>query len=82
MASAAQFPQFIATKKKMFEALQQAIDLYNLGELPESDLIELVHGWCTTSSQLFLENGAPSKSLVHTIGKRRAMVLTGILSKQ
>lgn len=81
MATATQFPQFITTKKKMFEALQQAIDLYNLGELPESDLIELVQGWYNTSANLFMDAGEPSKSLIHNIGKRRAAVLSSILTK-
>ncbi|MBE6910009.1 MAG: hypothetical protein E7474_10640 [Ruminococcaceae bacterium] len=75
-------PAFITTKSKMAANLNRVIDLYNLGQINESQLVSQIAVWHKNSREMLTSDGkVPSPGLVKLIGKRRSMVLAAVLAQ-
>lgn len=75
-------PAFIATKSKMANNLNRVIDLYNLGQISESQLVAQVSTWYKNSPRMLSDDGKlPTPGVAKLIGKRRSMVLSAVLAQ-
>ena len=75
-------PAFIATKSKMASNLNRIIDLYNLGQITESQLVSQISTWYKNSPHMLTDDGkVPTPGVAKLIGKRRSMVLAAILAQ-
>lgn len=75
-------PTFIATKSKMASNLNRVIDLYNLGQINESQLVSQITTWYKNSPHMLSEDGkVPTPGVAKLIGKRRSMVLSAVLAQ-
>lgn len=76
------WPAFIATKSKMASNLNRIIDLYNLGQISESQLVSQISIWYKNSPQMLTDDGTvPTPGVAKLIGKRRSMVLSAVLAQ-
>ena len=77
------FVAFPSSCKKLSDEAIRVIDLYQMAQISEQELQGILRTWKENVPGLLLDadQKRPSESLARYIGKRRSMVLVGLLSK-
>ena len=77
------FIAFPTSCKKLSDEAIRVIDLYQMAQITEPEVQSILKAWKENVPNLLLDADGtrPSAGLARYIGKRRSMVLVGLLSK-